>query len=892
MPATDPTRAAPDALLAEADREHRGRLKIYLGMAPGVGKTYAMLEGAHRLKAQGVDVIAGIIESHGRADTEALTAGIDALPRRFVPHRGQALAEFDLDAALARRPALLLVDELAHTNAPDCRHPKRWQDVEELLDAGISVHTTLNVQHLESLSDVVFRITGVRVAETLPDQVLERADEIELVDLTPQDLIRRLETGKVYAPHLAGRARESFFKPGNLTALRELALRMAAHTVDGQLVDFMRANAIEGPWPCGERIVALVGPDGLGTKVVRAANRIADQLRAPFTALTVEAQGRLSSPSADAAINEALTLAERLNGRIERLTGTDLVGEILGYAKRENISQIFIGRVRSRWWREVLRHSLVSELIRRADGVAIHVVNERPEKPPRFVTLEESAWVPRALRYGEAVGLVALVVALVSAISELETGANVAMLFLFAVLVSAVRGGIGQAIVAASAGFLAYNFFFTEPKFTLHVANWTDIITLGVFLSVAATTGTLAARIRNQALAERARIASLEALYDFAKRLGGVASLEDLVHLIVLKLNRLTARPTVLFLPDGDDVRMRYAWPPREELPARDLAAARWALAHREAAGVGTGTMPTAAWHFRPLKVGVRVLGVLGVMGTPEPSVNQLATIDAVLDQGAVALERIGFAADAARVAAMAETDKLRGALLSSVSHDLRTPLTAILGAASSLNHDGARLGTADQAALLDTIEDEARRLDRFVNNLLDVTRLEAKAIAPKSELVDIDDAIASALGAVRRMLVDQTITRANAGVLPPVTADAVLLETVLINLLDNAVKHGGTTIVIGARAVGPSIDIDVSDDGPGITDDMLPTLFERFARRPSDDRSAPGFGLGLSICRGLVEAMGGSVRVESPVAHGRGARFIITLPAGSAPRAERESGA
>jgi two-component system sensor histidine kinase KdpD len=877
------TRANPDALLAEAERETRGRLKVYLGMAPGVGKTYAMLAGARRLKAQGADVVAGVIETHGRTETMALVDGLEVLPRRSVAYRGQTLDEFDIDGALARRPALLLVDELAHTNAPDSRHPKRWQDVEELIRAGIDVHTTLNVQHLESLSDVVARITGVRVAETIPDAVLERADEIELVDLPPQDLLARLADGRVYAPQLAGRAREAFFKPGNLTALRELALRMAAQTVDGQLTGYMRAHAIDGPWAAGERIMALVGPDGLGAAVVRAANRIADQLKAPFLAVTIEAQGRLSNPQADARIAEALTLAERLGGRTERMTSADLVGDILAYARRMNVTQIFIGTTRTLWWRQVLGRSLVSELIRGADGVAIHVVSETPDKSAVPAAAPWADWRKGIAGYAEGMVAVGVVVGIALAVRELASGANIAMLFLAAVLISAVRSGTGPAIATSAAGFLAYNFFFTEPYHTLAVANWADIVTLGVFVLVAVTTGTLAARIRNQALAERARMTALQALYDFSRRLGAKVTIDELCHAIVLQLHRLTGRAAVLLLPEGDDVRVRYAWPPEDDLPARDLAAARWAQAHSEAAGLGTGTMPTAAWHFRPLRTAARTLGVLGIAGDAAPHGEEAQTIDAVLDQGAVALERISFASDAARVEAMGQTEKLRAALLSSVSHDLRTPLTAILGAATSLRRDGDRLAPDDRRELLDAIEDEARRLDRFVNNLLEMTRLEGGALKPKREWIDLQDAVEAALASVRRRQDHTSWMRGFSSDLPPVAADPVLLETVLVNVLDNAAKHGAAAVHIAAQSRDGTVQLTIEDDGPGIAPSLLPQVFDRFTRAPHIT-ATPGAGLGLSICKGLIEAMGGTIAAASPVADGRGTRITLILPAGARP--------
>lgn len=478
---------------------------------------------------------------------------------------------------------------------------------------------------------------------------------------------------------------------------------------------------------------------------------------------------------------------------------------------------------------------------------------------------------------------VAAVLVLALGVQELSSSANVAMLFLAAVLISAVRSGTGPAVATSAAGFLAYNFFFTEPLHTFEVTNWADIVTLAVFLAVAATTGTLAARIRNQALAERARMNALQALYDFSRRLGAKVSVDELCHAIVLQLHRLTGRPAVLLLPNGDDVQVRYAWPPEDDLPARDLAAARWAQAHGEPAGVGTGTMPTAAWHFRPVRTAARTLGVLGVAGERAPRGEEAQTIDAVLDQGAVALERISFASDAARVEAMSQTEKLRGALLSSVSHDLRTPLTAILGAATSLRRDSERIAAEDRRALLDAIEDEARRLDRFVRNLLEMTRLEGGALKPKREWIDLQDAVEAALAAVRRRQDATRWVRDFAPDLPPVAADPVLLETVLANVLDNAAKHGGAIVTIAAQAHAERVELTVTDDGPGIAPSLLPHVFDRFTRA-TDSTAPPGAGLGLSICKGLIEAMGGTIAAFSPASGGCGTRITLGLPAGSKP--------
>jgi two-component system sensor histidine kinase KdpD len=532
---------------------------------------------------------------------------------------------------------------------------------------------------------------------------------------------------------------------------------------------------------------------------------------------------------------------------------------------------------------------LVSELIRRADGVAIHVVNEAPEKGPALPPRPSNPWLVEVRRYGEGMAAVAAVIGVALNVRELASGANVAMLFLAAVLGSAVRSGTGPAIATSAAAFLAYNFFFTEPFHTLQVTSWADIVTLAVFVAVAITTGTLAARIRNQALSERARMTALQALYDFSRRLGAKVSIDELCHAIVLQLHRLTGRQTVLLLPAGEDVRIRYAWPPEDDLPARDLAAARWSLQHGEPAGAGTGTMPAAAWHFRPLRMAARTLGVLGIAGERPPQGDQVQTIDAVLDQGAVALERINFASDAARVEALTQTETLRAALLSSVSHDLRTPLTAILGAASSLGRDGSRIGEEDRRSLLGTIEGEARRLDRFVNNLLDMTRLEGGALKPKRELVDLQDSVESAIASVRKTKGSLIVTRDFPAALPPAAADPVLLDSVLVNILDNAAKHGGSRVQLTATAENRDIRLTVEDDGPGIASELLPHVFDRFTRTP-DMAAAPGTGLGLSICQGLVDAMGGTIEAQSPACDGRGTRIVVTLPAGKALAPESES--
>ena len=885
MNSPDERRPEPEALLAEAAKEGRGRLKVYLGMAPGVGKTYAMLEGARRLKADGCDVVVGIVETHGRAETEALLAGLEILPRREVQYRGVTLNEFDIDAALARRPRVLLVDEFAHTNAAGSRHPKRWQDVEELLRAGVDVRTTLNIQHLESLNDVVARITGVKMQEVVPDKVLDMADDIELIDLTPQELLERLDAGKVYVAQLAGRARESYFRPGNLSALRELALRRTADRVDEQMLDYMKSRAIEGPWPVTERLMICVGPDRSGSAVVRAGHRLAEQLKAPWSAVYIEHIG--SAGTQEASVAEALSLAERLGGRAERLTGTDLPGELLRHAKKNNVTQIVIGRGRASRLKEALGRSLAQALVRRSDGISIHVVTPLASTSDRFPLRIAVPKIPSVL---VSVLSVAAVVGLTYAIPDMRTQPSASVLFLSAVLISAVRDGSLLALLTAVLSFAAYNFFFTEPYFTFGVRHWQDITTLLVFLVVAATTGTLAGRVRDQIRAARTRMNALQFFYDFSRRLGASKTADELLHAVVLQAHRLTSLPAIMLLEDEADLRIRYAWPPEDTLDSASWAAARWALRHAEPAGANTETLPTAPWHFRPMRLGNSAVGVLGLRSDGgEPLAGELIqTLDALLDQSAVAIERINFADEAARAKTMVETERFRKALLSSISHDLRTPLASILGSVTALRDNPGQYSEKSRDDLLATVEEEAERLDRFVTNLLEMTRLEAGGVEVRHDVILMGDVIDSAVNRVERQLRGKRLVREMDAGSSVFRGDSALLNAVLVNLLDNAAKSatGASTIEIATRVEDDRLLIDVIDDGVGIPPEYIPRLFQKFFRIHRPDHPDAGSGLGLAISKGLVEAMGGTIEVHSPARNARGTRFTVVLPLGAEPAA------
>jgi two-component system sensor histidine kinase KdpD len=880
----EPLRPEPEALLLEAGRGNRGRLKIYLGMAPGVGKTYAMLEGARQAKAAGRNVVIGVVETHGRAETAALLEGLEVIPRRSIVHRGHMLQEFDLAAVLERKPTLVLVDELAHTNAPDSLHPKRWQDVTELLFAGINVYSTLNIQHIESLNDVVARITGVRVRETVPDKILEQADEVELVDLTPSELIERLNQGKVYAPELAGRALEKFFNLGNLAALRELALRRTADQVDDQVLGYMRAHGIEGPWPVNERILVCIGRDPASGLAVRAARRLADQMQAPWIALHIE---RPNAPLPQAAESDpaeaAMKAAMELGARVERVVGRDLPGEILRFAKRNNITQIVLSRSRGSWIKEILRRSLPHELVRRANGISVHVLTQSAPRQWRWRRHFQlpKGWLPWVV----SLAGIAFAVAAGKLVPDLHRPGNMSTLLMAVVVFSAITFGRTVAAITSVAAFLAYNFFFLDPLLDFRIAHVVDLVTLIIFLVVAVTIGSLAGTVREQAEAAQARIKAMRALYDFASRLGATFRRDDLVHAVAIHANRVADHQAMVMLAQGDELTISHAWPPEDTLEPSGWAAARWAREHGEPAGFGTDTLPTAEWHFRPIRTKDSIIGVVGIRRKESErvaSAEMLRTLDAVLDQAAVAIERIDYAEEAAKVEALDATDRLRGALLSSVSHDLRTPLTSILGSVTTLRQQGGHLSEDGRKELLAMIEEEADRLDRFVGDLLNMTRLESGALETKADWIDIADLVDSAIRRLARQPKAGLVARKVGSDLPLIRADFVLLENVLVNLIDNALKHaaGATKIELAAHGRGDRVEITVTDDGSGISAADLPHLFDKFYRAGGrTDAGRAGAGLGLSICKGLVEAMGGEISVVSPTEIGRGARFSVTFP-------------
>lgn len=848
------SRPDPDALIAQAAREGRGRLKVFLGAAPGVGKTWEMLAAARLARAEGRDVLIGVVETHGRAETEAQIGDLPVLPRHPVSYRGKVLQEFDLDGALQRHPGLLLVDELAHTNAPGSRHHKRWEDVQELLDAGVDVWATLNVQHLESLNDAVARITGVRVRETLPDQVLEQADEIELIDLPPAELRTRLTQGRIYRQDVARRAMEGFFREGNLAALRELALRRAAQRVDADLTDYMRARAIEGPWPAGERVLALVGPDPTSEAVVRHAKGLAEALRAPLLALTVERAGMVGD------VRAAMTIASQLGAEIVIGHGDDLVGAVLELARKRNVTQIVMGRANPPLWRRLTGRTVSQGLMRRAPEFALHVVPapSLPARPFRRPRIPEP-W----FAWAGALGLVAGSVGLGEALVEWVPRETLGMVFLAAVVAASTTWGLRVGLFTAVLGFLAWNFFFIPPVFRFSIDERRDLLAILLFLGVGGITGALASRIRDQARATRGRVEGLRRIAAFSRSLGVPTTEPEMMEEIVRQGAGL-ADAALVMTAQGEDLNIRAAVPPVDTVEETAWAAARWAYGKQEAAGKGTSTLPASVWRFIPMRTVRGPIGLLGVR--PEGDIDQpmAQALAALADQAAVAMERVRLANEAARHAAQQETQKLRTALLSSLSHDLRTPLAGIRGAASTLREAWADLDDATRADLLRSIEDDVGRMARFLANILDLTRLETGEIAPRIVAVAPAEVVEAAITRVPGATQCGVDLPAD---LPRASADPALLEQVLVNLLDNAVKYSppGGLISVSGRQVGDRLALAITDEGVGIAAEDLPHVFDSFYRARRQDRAGPGTGLGLAIAHGLMEAMGGTIEAQSP---------------------------
>jgi two-component system sensor histidine kinase KdpD len=886
-------RPSPEALLEAARREEArvGRLKIFVGAAPGVGKTYEMLQQARAKAKEGVDVVVGLVETHGRKETQALLDGLEIVPRRRIQHRDQWLEEMDLDAIIARRPRLAVVDELAHANAPGSRHPKRFLDVEELLSRGVDVYSAVNIQHIESLNDVVAQITRIRVRETVPDSIVDRADAIELVDLTPDDLIQRLKEGKVYIPKQAERALAHYFSPGNLTALRELALRRTAERVDEQLLTHMQSHAIAGPWAAGDRILVCLSEDPRAAGLVRYAKRLADRLHAPFTALSIETPRMLRLPTeARDRIADTLRLAASLGGEPVTIPGgaSRIADDVLAFARANNVTQIVVGKTtRSRWF-EIVNGSVVHDLVRRSGSISVHVIagdqiagEPVPKKTVRTAErpehLDPSAYLGAGLSVGAALALGELI--------RLWLGIeNVDLVFLTAIVAVAVRFGLWPSLFASVAASLCYNFFFLPPLYTFTIGDPNNVAAFGFFTVVAVLVSNVAARVRAQAFGAIGRARTTESLYLFSRKLAGAGTLDDVLWATAYQAALMLKVRVVLLLPDDGSIAVKAGYPPEDILDEADLAAAKWAWQSDKAAGRGSDTLPGAKRLFIPMRTGRGAVGVVGIdsdKSGPILAPDERRLLDALTDQAALAIERVRLVEDMDRARRSIETDRLRSALLTSISHDLRTPLASVLGAAGTLRDLSSKLSEGEKAELLTTIIEESERLNRFIANLLDMTKLESGAVVPNSAPHDIGEIAGSALRRAAKILARHRVDVEIAPDLPMLDLDAVLFEQVLFNLLDNAAKYApdGSTIRVRSWREPDSIWLQILDEGGGIPAADLERIFDKFYRAQKGDQVRAGTGLGLAISRGFVEAMHGTIsagnRTDRP-----GAVFTIRLPA------------
>jgi len=879
-------RPDPDALLrqVQADEARRGRgaLKIFFGYAAGVGKTFAMLEAARRAAAAGRGVVVGYVEPHGRPETQALLEGLEELPTREFAHRGVSLREFDVDAALARRPDLLLVDELAHTNAEGCRHAKRWQDVEELLEAGVNVWTTLNVQHIDSLNDVIGAVTGVVVRETIPDRVFERADDLELVDLTPEELIERLRAGKVYIPEQAERALVGFFQKSNLAALREFSLRQAARRVQTDVESARRERAVAGPWATADRLLVCVGPSPSTSRVIRTAKRMAQALDAPWIAAAVERPGMTADPGVQARMVEHYRLAERLGAEVVTLSGTDVAGALLDCAHSRNVTKILVGKTEVPRWRRLFFGSIVDDLLERSGDVDVYVVRGEgaPTRPPRGdgsgPAFDRTPYL-KALAFvagGAAAG------ALVDRLGASES--NVVMMFLASVALAAARCGRGPSVAASVVAVMVFDYGFVAPRRTFAVADSEYVVTFGVMLAIALLISGLTARLRGQVEGGRQRERRLAALYELGRQLASISGATFLAAAAGRKVAELVGGEAAVYLGEPGGVP-EAAYGGRSSIVRHPVSdpAARWVIEHDQAAGAGTDTLPNAVALFVPLTASRRTVGALAVRVDPiarllEPDQRRL--LESCAGQLALALERDEMALAASEALVQAQAEQVRNALLSGVSHDLRTPLAAIAGASDGLLR-ADNLGEADRRQLLETIADEADRLNRLLENILQMSRLELGEAAARMQWNILEEIVGSALVRCRRELGGRQVEVAVPPDLPLLMVDGLLLEQLFVNLLENAARHTPPTtkVRIAARPEGRWLVVTVADDGPGLPPGSEERIFEKFQRAGPVSDAGRGSGLGLAICRAVAKVHGGSIAASNRP--GGGVQFVLRLP-------------
>ena len=885
----DEHRPDPDQLLAAVQRQEgsldRGKLKIFLGMAAGVGKTYAMLEAAQQLKSAGTDVVVGVVETHGRVETQALLDKLEVIPLREMEYHGSILREIDLDAILARQPQLVLVDELAHTNAPESRHLKRYQDVLELLEAGINVYSTVNVQHFESRADSVYQITGIHVHETVPDTLIEIADEIELIDLSPEELRKRLAEGKVYTAERVEVAANNFFRLGNLTALREMALRLTAERVDHQLQDYMQVKHIAGPWKSGERLMVAVSPAQFSERLIRWTRRMAYSLEASWVAVHVESSRQLSESEKEG-LARNLALARKLGAEVVITSGENIADTLIRLARQRNITQIVLGKpLRSRW-DEFFRGSLVDRLIHISGDIDIYIVTGDEPAHPRNSKLSQpglkihSYWRDYFLS-GLVIGLITLVDYILLPYMGYQA---VGLIELFAVLMIAVFLGRGPALLGATLSALSWNFLFIEPRFTFEINRAQDIILFFLYFGIAAIAGNLTARLRDQEKCARTNSDRTMALYTLTHEIAQALNMDEMLHTAVEQMSAVFEADIAIILAKGSNLHPSAHPVSMFNLNEKEYSVAFWVFENSKPAGRFTDTLPMADTYYVPLLTPNRTVGVLGIKARQDTrfSADQEILIETFVSQVALMIEREMLDESAEQAAMLQESENLYNTLLNSISHELRTPIATIAGAASSLNDEITLANPIKRNLLIQDIRDSADRLNRLVENLLDMSRLESGRLKLKLEWCDAGDVIGVAVKKMEKRLGKRSLVIRHDPETPLVQMDFVLIEQVLQNLLENACLYtpANTPIKIHTQRLPGKLAISITDHGQGIPDEAMENIFEKFYRIQGS--ASGGTGLGLSVSRGLVEAHGGQLTVEN--VHGAGARFTILLPASNPP--------
>jgi two-component system, OmpR family, sensor histidine kinase KdpD len=879
-------RPDPDELLKQLKvgegQGNRGRLKIFLGYAPGVGKTYSMLEAA-RVRQKDTDVVIGIAETHGRADTEALLQGFEVIPRRQLEYRGIKITEMDIDAILKRHPWLVLVDELAHNNAPGSRHPKRYQDVEELLEAGVDVYTTLNIQHIESGRNAVAQITGIWVRETVPDSFIDNAAEVETVDLPPVELIQRLKEGKVYIPEQIAPATESFFRQGNLIALRELALRTASKHVDSQTLEYMKTHGITGPWPSTERILVCVSSSPIGTRVIRSARRLAHQLGAEWFAINIETPDTRLTSSRQERINSNLKLAERMGATVDTVPGNSIVNAVVDFATKNNITKIVVGKSQKFHWRDIYPGSIASQLIRHNQNYDVFVVSGRSETiPASQVEASEKKEKRNWLSYVYGMGLVAVASLIGQLMHSSFTPTTIAMVYLLCVIITAYFWGLGPSILVSVLSVLAFDYFHVPPYLTFRVADTQYIFTFVSLLAVGVIISYLTMRVRRQTESVVRKEHQTAALYTLGKDLAVSNDLDTYLKAIIKRASDIFGYDTAIFLPDsGEKNTLKPITNTTNSIDENEIAAAVWAFQHQKIVGHGTDTLPNAGARYLPMITARGTVGVLALFKTSdklELSIDQERLLEAYTDLAAVALESIHLSNELQKTRVLRETEKLQTALLNSVSHDLRTPLVSIIGVLSSLQQEGIYLDDTARMNLIQVARGEADKLNHLIANLLDVSRIEAGAIKIVRQPSDVQELVSAALEQLGNRIKFRNIDMNIPNNLPFVTVDFSLIEQALVNVLENAVKYSIEDSPIDIRATQEKnhIAIEISDRGVGIPVQELSHVFDKFYRvqRPGN---VAGTGLGLFISKSFIEANGGSIKAINQ--QGGGTIIRIFLP-------------